>query len=170
MYSPQLIENYQLQSGEGLSLLFIYTWLLGDLCNFAGAVIGQLLPTVIIIAAYYTVCDSTLLFQVYYYRWKRKTQRAPALNGCPSEQACLLEERTFTSRERPRPPLLQVLLRYMVVVVIIALAGSGTYLVSELFNHGSSSRPTLETSVELETQILGWTSALCYIGARLPQI
>lgn len=170
MYSPQLIENYQLQSGEGLSLLFIYTWLLGDLCNFAGAVIGQLLPTVIIIAAYYTVCDSTLLFQVYYYRWKRETQRVPALNGCPSEQACLLEERTFTFRERPRPLLLQVLLRYMVVVVIIALAGSGTYLVSELFNHGSSSRPTLETSVELETQILGWTSALCYIGARLPQI
>ncbi|KAI6129697.1 PQ loop repeat-domain-containing protein [Pisolithus croceorrhizus] len=170
VYSPQLIENYQLQSGEGLSLLFVYTWLLGDLCNFAGGVIGQLVPTVIILAAYYTVCDTTLLFQVYYYRWKRKAQRAAALDGCPSEQSCLLEERTFTSGEPPRSPLLQVLLWYMGAVVIIALAGSGTYFVSQLINRGSSSRPTLETSAELETQILGWTCTLCYISARVPQI
>ncbi|KAI6117881.1 PQ loop repeat-domain-containing protein [Pisolithus croceorrhizus] len=152
VYSPQLIENYQLQSGEGLSLLFVYTWLLGDLCNFAGGVIGQLVPT------------------VYYYRWRRKTQRAAALDGCPSEQSCLLEERTFTSREHPQSPLLQVLLRYMGVVILIALAGSGTYFVNQLINRGSSSRPILEPSAELETQILGWTCTLCYIGARVPQI
>jgi hypothetical protein len=52
VYSPQIIENYQLQSGEGLSLLFIYTWLLGDLCNLVGAVKARLLPTMIILGAY----------------------------------------------------------------------------------------------------------------------
>ena len=52
VYSPQIIENYQLQSGEGLSLLFIYIWLLGDLCNVIGASVAQLLPTVIILGIY----------------------------------------------------------------------------------------------------------------------
>lgn len=52
MYSPQIIENYQLQSGEGLSLLFIYVWLLGDVCNLVGAVMAGLLPTVIILGVY----------------------------------------------------------------------------------------------------------------------
>lgn len=37
MYSPQIVENYTLQSGEGLSVIFVVTWLLGDLCNLVGA-------------------------------------------------------------------------------------------------------------------------------------
>jgi hypothetical protein len=52
VYSPQIIENYQLESGEGLSLLFIYVWLLGDVCNLMGAVMAGLLPTVIILGVY----------------------------------------------------------------------------------------------------------------------
>lgn len=46
------MENYQLQSGEGLSLTFIYIWLLGDLCNLCGAALAHLLPTVIILGVY----------------------------------------------------------------------------------------------------------------------
>jgi hypothetical protein len=52
VYSPQLYENYQLQSGEGVSVLFVYIWLLGDVFNLAGAVLGKLIPTIIILGAY----------------------------------------------------------------------------------------------------------------------
>ena len=52
MYSPQIIENYKLQSGEGLSVLFIVIWLFGDITNLVGAIIAGLLLTVIIVAAY----------------------------------------------------------------------------------------------------------------------
>lgn len=52
VYSPQIYENYSLQSGEGLSVLFVVVWLLGDLCNFFGAALAGLLPTVIILAIY----------------------------------------------------------------------------------------------------------------------
>lgn len=52
VYSPQIIENYQLQSGEGLSLPFVYIWLLGDICNLCGAVLAGLLPTMIILGVY----------------------------------------------------------------------------------------------------------------------
>lgn len=52
VYSPQMLENYQLKSGEGLSLVFVLVWLLGDLCNLGGALMAKLLPTVIILGAY----------------------------------------------------------------------------------------------------------------------
>ena len=52
MYSPQIIENYQLKSGEGLSVFFVIIWLAGDLANLLGAVLAGLLPTIVILAAY----------------------------------------------------------------------------------------------------------------------
>ena len=33
VYSPQIVENYQLKSGEGLSVFFVLIWLAGDLAN-----------------------------------------------------------------------------------------------------------------------------------------
>lgn len=67
VYSPQIIENYQLQSGEGLSLLFVYIWLLGDICNLCGAVLAHLLPTMIILGVYasargYGLCAVNLTY------------------------------------------------------------------------------------------------------------
>jgi len=58
VYSPQIIENYQLKSGEGLSVLFVVIWLFGDITNLIGASIAGLLPTVIIIAVYVSVMQS----------------------------------------------------------------------------------------------------------------
>lgn len=52
VYSPQVIENYQLKSGEGLSVFFVYIWFAGDLCNLFGATLAGLLPTIIILAIY----------------------------------------------------------------------------------------------------------------------
>lgn len=55
VYSPQILENYRLKSGEALSVLFVVVWLLGDLCNLVGAALADLLPTVIILALYVSV-------------------------------------------------------------------------------------------------------------------
>lgn len=52
VYTPQLIENYRLKSGEGLSVPFVLAWLIGDLCSLAGALLAHLIPAVIILAAY----------------------------------------------------------------------------------------------------------------------
>lgn len=52
VYSPQIYENYKLQSGEGLSVFFVAIWLLGDLCNLTGAIMAGLQATVIILALY----------------------------------------------------------------------------------------------------------------------
>ena len=52
VYSPQIIENYSLQSGEGVSISFVIIWLLGDLFSLGGALLAKLIPTIIILAAY----------------------------------------------------------------------------------------------------------------------
>lgn len=60
----QLHENYVLKSGEGLSITFIGIWLAGDALNMIGAIREGLLPTMIILAGYYCICDVALIWQV----------------------------------------------------------------------------------------------------------
>lgn len=69
VYSPQIWENYQLKSGEGLSVPFIILWLLGDITNLFGGVMAHLLPTVIILAVYvssFTQYNNLLLTLLIY--------------------------------------------------------------------------------------------------------
>ncbi|KAL6722310.1 putative vacuolar membrane transporter for cationic amino acids [Lecanora helva] len=68
VFSPQIIENFRRSSAEGLSLVFIVVWLLGDVFNILGAVLQGVLPTMIILAIYYTLADMVLLGQCFYYR------------------------------------------------------------------------------------------------------
>ena len=48
--------------------MFIVVWLLGDIFNILGAVLQGVLPTMIILAVYYTLADIVLLLQLWYYR------------------------------------------------------------------------------------------------------
>lgn len=68
VFSPQIIENFRRSSADGLSLIFIIVWLLGDVFNILGAVLQGVLPTMIILAVYYTFADIVLLAQCFYYR------------------------------------------------------------------------------------------------------
>lgn len=60
VYSPQILENYRLKSGEGLSVGFVVIWLLGDISNLIGSWMAGLLPTIIIIAVYVSMLRSAL--------------------------------------------------------------------------------------------------------------
>ncbi|KAK4151253.1 putative vacuolar amino acid transporter YPQ3 [Chaetomidium leptoderma] len=68
VFSPQIIENFRRGSAEALSIQFIVVWLLGDVFNILGAVMQGVLPTMIILAIYYTIADVVLLAQCFYYR------------------------------------------------------------------------------------------------------
>ncbi|KAL1668778.1 PQ loop repeat-domain-containing protein [Schizophyllum commune] len=170
VYSPQLYENYTLQSGEGLSLSFVVIWLIGDLCNLTGAALGNLLPTVILLAVYYTLCDIALLAQVYYYRWKR-ARRSP-------ESAPLLQ-RTDRAEAKPEPSTRVIVLRYAAALVFVIATGVAAWAVARWTEGGKGpgdaapEQPPPEAGTPARTwaiQILGWTSAVLYLGARIPQI
>ncbi|KAK5120775.1 hypothetical protein LTR85_005841 [Meristemomyces frigidus] len=68
VFSPQIIENFQRSSAEGLSIEFVIIWLAGDVFNILGSVLQGVLPTMIILAIYYTFADIILLGQCFYYR------------------------------------------------------------------------------------------------------
>jgi solute carrier family 66 (lysosomal lysine-arginine transporter), member 1 len=62
------VENFRRGSADGLSVVFLVVWLLGDLFNILGAVLQGVLPTMVILALYYTLADIVLVGQVFYYR------------------------------------------------------------------------------------------------------
>ncbi|KIW47388.1 uncharacterized protein PV06_00088 [Exophiala oligosperma] len=68
VFSPQIIENFRRGSADGLSIVFIVVWLAGDIFNILGAILQGVLPTMIILAVYYTLADIVLLCQCFYYR------------------------------------------------------------------------------------------------------
>jgi uncharacterized protein with PQ loop repeat len=104
VYSPQIYENYSLKSGEGLSVAFVIVWLVGDLCNLVGAVLADLLSTVIILALYYSLCDIILLCQVFYYRWlnhyRTKHRQKLSLLSSPNLNPSSIQYQGFSSDER----------------------------------------------------------------------
>jgi len=169
VYSPQLWENYTLQSGQGLSVLFVLIWLIGDVCSLVGGVIAQLVPTVLILSTYYLVCDSSLLFQIYYYRWKNPhadqviTQQIEPIEDTP------LLGNTVEPKRRNRWSMGNEVLKYSVCLVFVFAAGLLAWVI-DLKIRGPMLPREPEGIVEWRSQILGWFSATLFVGARIPQI
>ncbi|KAH7326377.1 PQ loop repeat-domain-containing protein [Stachybotrys elegans] len=87
VFSPQIIQNFQRSSADALSVQFIIVWLLGDVFNILGAVLQHVLPTMIILAVYYTIADIVLLAQCFYYRgftWRDEPTPAPPKPTAPA--------------------------------------------------------------------------------------
>lgn len=100
VFSPQIVENFRRGSADGLSLQFLIVWLAGDVFNILGAVLQGVLPTMVILAIYYTIADVVLLGQCFYYRgftWRDEVIPPPPTRpknrsrlGEPNERTGLL--------------------------------------------------------------------------------
>ncbi|KAJ7147037.1 PQ loop repeat-domain-containing protein [Mycena crocata] len=163
VYSPQIYENYALQSGEGLSVIFVVIWLLGDITNLVGAALAHLLPTVILIALYYSLCDITLVVQIYYYRWKR----GPSAQ-IPQEETPLLSENNENSQRKVSA--VAVILKYTAALIFVFCTGILAWWISSNTEKTEEPRKKPTVAVQWTIQILGWTSAVLYLGSRIPQI
>ncbi|CED83881.1 Predicted membrane protein [Phaffia rhodozyma] len=179
VYTPQIWENYVLQSGEGLSIAFIVLWFIGDVTNLVGGAMAGLLPTMIILASYYSICDIVLLFQVYYYR-QNPAVATPSSEveqlHVPSsddntESSPLLPKSTTVEPARKKSFLIQNAVHFLAFGLVF-----GTALVAwgvNVWGKGNSHPPTdgeNSTKIEWKSQTLGWISAVTYIGSRVPQI
>ncbi|KAL7339412.1 hypothetical protein BJY59DRAFT_760747 [Rhodotorula toruloides] len=166
-------------------------WLTGDITNFLGSIWQGLIPTVIILAlvpshSYYTVCDVILIFQVFYYRRKRRLHpelyeplaTSDGLNGNgvaalptpASEQTPLLSAFSAHAPTEPAfPPAVQRardLLFYGAGIAIIVSAGVIAWFAGKNKNKEGRVVEEWDTSA----QIVGWVSAFLYLGSRLPQL
>ncbi|OSX59734.1 hypothetical protein POSPLADRAFT_1059039 [Postia placenta MAD-698-R-SB12] len=179
VYTPQIIENHRLKSGEGLSVFFVVIWLIGDICNLVGAILAHLLPTIIILALYYTACDSILLIQIYYYRWEKATSSATpflveednnTLPPNPSEEAPLLGGNERDSEAEHGLSASNEFAKYAGALVFVFASGITAWAVDEFIHKGQARSKPQEEVVEWRSQALGWFSAVMYLGARIPQI
>lgn len=181
VYTPQIFENWQLKSGEGLSVSFIILWLAGDLTGLVGAMMAGLLPTMIILAVYYTICDIVLLFQVYYYRrYHAELAAKGEVHGQSTSAAATTGANEATPLLPASPstqpkPLLPSYVMYPLLLVFILCSGVLGWYLSPLDNNDEISipeQPGKGPNVELEwkSQTLGYASAVLYIGSRVPQI
>jgi len=92
-------------------VVFIVIWLLGDIFNILGAVLQGVLPTMIILAVYYTLADIVLLAQCFYYKGFTLSDEVPkpptnghVENGASHEETPLLRDDTpQTGNGSPNP-------------------------------------------------------------------
>ena len=220
---PQLIENYQQGSADGISLTFLFIWFVGDITNLAGAVWAGLVPTVIALAVYFCFADFVLIGQCLYYNALNRNRGSKEIeevaNGAPVEQSevtpllngnsspksprmrrritDVTEEnmglpgsrrrssnasrrRTMSDAQRnslerilEEPTRTSAWVKNTISIILIALAGTAGWAIA--WETGAW-RPTPvgregdEKRGPVGAEILGYASAICYLGARIPQI
>lgn len=186
---PQLIEQWKLKSSEGISAGFIAIWFLGDVSNLIGSLWAGLLPGVILLALWFCVADGLLISSYLYYRpgtfgtggiGGAHKHRSSSVASDPTQP--LLDRRNSASRRksslRPRRDSLTsiviapqssgtVLTQYVLPLLFVFAAGVAGFLFS---SKEENTPEPIKDEVGLGPQILGYFSAILYLGARLPQI
>ncbi|CAH9147228.1 unnamed protein product [Cuscuta epithymum] len=82
---PQLITNFTNKSASGLSLSFLFTWIVGDIFNLFGCILDPAtLPTQFFTALLYTITTIALVVQCIYYehflRWLKRRDNKKSAN------------------------------------------------------------------------------------------
>lgn len=89
---PQIITNYKKKSAEGLSILFLLTWIIGDSFNLFGCILEpETLPTQYYTAVLYAITTVILALQAVYYdhiypRLKSNKRRQEAVQAEAAER------------------------------------------------------------------------------------
>jgi len=212
---PQLIENYQQGSADGISLSFLVIWFVGDVTNLAGALWAGLVPTVTALAVYFCAADAVLIGQCLYYnalnrgkkeggksgvRDEEQSEVTPLLNGSAKHQSSddvaghnssLPSTRRKSSTASSKPHLEPVgrrdsvertsdestrtrtWIKNTVSVVMIIVAGAAGWAVAwktGAWRPSPVGHDDVEDSTPIGAEVLGYISAVCYLGARIPQI
>lgn len=193
---PQLIENYKQGSAEGISLAFLTVWFVGDVTNLIGALWAGLVPTVIALAIYFCFADLILISQCVYYNLRNsRRSRKTSTRSTDSVEAPLLGRRDSSniglpgshrrdsqaSRRRRASSLPTVAdveaggsewIKNALSIIGVCVVGAAGWAIA--WKTGVwEPQPTNDDAgkeIALGAQIFGYASAVCYLGARIPQI
>ncbi|KAI5967827.1 RTC2 [Candida pseudojiufengensis] len=194
VFAPQISQNFIRKSSDGLSLTFIILWLAGDVFNVLGAVLQGLLPTMIILAIYYTLADIVLLWQCLVYgngddseKKTDLTHLSPAtpINDdileeavSPSIRSQDLENSDSKKSNYSSNGLTSILLNTLMVSLVLLSGIIGWYIsyLNDLKNdekhqhHNHDSKNSTNLVFDPLAQFFGWLCAILYLGSRIPQI
>ncbi|KAI8377408.1 PQ loop repeat-domain-containing protein [Radiomyces spectabilis] len=170
VFTPQLWENYRRQSGDGLSLTFLVIWLAGDIFNLVGVILQDLLPTMFLLALWYTVADMGLIWQVLYYYRRSETMGDEVV--FVSESAPLLgpDRRgpAFKNNDEHHTSKHHGLTNAVAGFSIFLVTAVSCYMYYSIHSNADYDGDAKEFA--LLPQLFGWTSAVLYVGSRIPQI
>ncbi|CAG8694438.1 4512_t:CDS:2, partial [Racocetra persica] len=161
---PQLYENYKRKSGSSVSLALIYIWIMGELLDLIGAILQNLLLTVILVALYNALIDISLLLQTYYYR-SRKTPDVAESDNKSEESNNTSDESTgefikhndsnVESQKPMRQSRFKQFLKVFAGFFVICLIGGLAYIISSQTKTEYNQSDELE--LKLLPQIFGWS-------------
>lgn len=192
VFAPQIYENFTRKSSEGLSLMFIILWLAGDVFNVLGSILQGVLPTMIILAIYYTLADILLLWQCLNYGHKSKTDLIHLSPANPFDGDTIEQVLSRDSQERQesnsqdesdnllanstdgsskeRSPVKNFLFK-LLMVSLVFLSGLIGWYISYVKNYYKYKHPESPKLVfDPLAQFFGWLCAILYLGSRIPQI
>lgn len=180
---PQLIEQWRLESAEGIAIGFISIWFLGDIFNLVGSIWAGLLPEVIFIAIWFCIADFLMISSYVYYTYlhKPKAKSSPHQRqssrhsaGSAGETRPLMERRRTSSALTNialEPNYHGVFTKYILPVLFVVACGVlGFFISSNNDDAGNGDDTGSQDSISLGPQIVGYMSAILYLGARIPQI
>ncbi|PWN54310.1 hypothetical protein IE53DRAFT_308543, partial [Violaceomyces palustris] len=153
--NKQLFENYKRGSVEGLSVVFLSQWMLGDATNLIGCVLTHQLSFQIAVATYFCCIDFCIMIQFYYYwrKGRRATTAQELADGTAGLEASVGSLRTGVRKRH----------------------GSYASYQSSTYPFGVGALETSEVLPEASRmRIIGrmsaWTCTVLYMTSRLPQI
>jgi len=111
-------------------------------------------------------CDSILFCQIYYYRWKRGQATFGSIST-PEERVPLLTSENH--RAEDVVPAWLLVIRYFCALAFVVLVGVAAWWVTDNEEESNFMNPNQEKKWWF-IQLLGWSSALLFFGARIPQI
>ncbi|OBZ86336.1 putative vacuolar amino acid transporter YPQ1 [Choanephora cucurbitarum] len=186
VFTPQLWENYRRKSGDGLSMTFLVIWLAGDVFNLLGVIMQDLLVTMFVLALYYTVADMALIWQVIYYRRTRKQHSKQlaladeeALSQDQQETSGLLNHTQPVDYDTSSPKHHQrnstkddstSALNLVSAISVLAVTVFSCYAYYRAHWHNHHDDQGELNRFNWLPQLMGWSSAVLYVGSRVPQI
>ncbi|KAI7897984.1 PQ loop repeat-domain-containing protein [Cokeromyces recurvatus] len=184
-----MIENYKLQSAEGLSLYLLYLWLAGDIGNLVSCILNHQLRFQIYLSFYFVLSDIILIYQYFQFRKNNNSKTNDFDTQINDEEQC-----TFITFEDPLELLkpfddnsqkTTLMINYG---TINETSTKGTVTFMGLLLFGSQlglSKTTLYASVTSNSNIisstanetfnlfgciLAWLCTAFYVLSRIPQI
>ncbi|KAK9469049.1 PQ loop repeat-domain-containing protein [Lipomyces arxii] len=188
LLAPQLLDQFRTKSSEGVSLLFLTAWFLGDLANLVGALWADLLRDVILLAVWFVFADTVEVSSAYYYRFFYKSRDHQSTNLVATFDDSPLDEPELTTDDVPllsnnintvsdsEADIIPVqskqnfFLHYILPILGVCFAGYIGYLFRDHSPPEAPDADDTDDHLALGPQILGYTSATLYLSARVPQI
>ena len=163
VFSPQIIENFRRSSAEGLSVTFIAIWLVGDVFNILGGILQGILPTMLILAWYYTFADIVIILQYFYYQGfalydRLKTPENSSPPTAADESAPLLtNDSPLASSRRSSSTIREHL--------TATFSNNGTHLSPAVPIHSARDVDVLKARSPVQTRTASFKSILFHITA-----